>query len=64
MNALQCQLNEDDFDIQNYLDEGRPRSVDNTVQDLPALYHTIAEFRIWLIIHSIYFQDYNSLTFI
>lgn len=46
MNALQCQLNEDDFDIQNYLDEGRPRSVDNTVQDLPALYHTIAEFRI------------------
>lgn len=44
MNALQCQLNEDDFDIQNYLDEGR--SVDNTVQDLPTLYHTIAEFRV------------------
>lgn len=43
MNALQCQLNEDEFDIQNYLDRGG--LVDNTVQDLRALYNATAEFR-------------------
>ena len=45
MNALQCQLNEDEFDIQNYLDRGG--LVDNTVQDLRALYNATAEFRNW-----------------
>ena len=34
-------LNEDEFDIQNYLFQGG--SVDNTVQDLRALYYTMAE---------------------
>lgn len=43
MNALQCQLNEDEFDIQNYFDRGG--LVDNTVQDLRALYNATAEFR-------------------
>lgn len=43
MNSLQCQLNEDEFDFQNYLDRGG--LMDNIVQDLRALYNTTAEFR-------------------
>ena len=45
MNSLQCQLNEDEFDFQNYLDRGG--LMDNIVQDLRALYNTTAEFRNW-----------------
>lgn len=45
-------LNEDEFDIQNNLYQGW--SVDNTMQDMRALYHTRAEFRNGLIIHWIY----------
>ena len=40
-------LNEDEFDIQNYLYPGD--SMDNTVQDLRALYHTIVELFIQFI---------------
>lgn len=45
-------LNEDEFDIQNNLYQ--EWSVDNTMQDMRALYHTRAEFRNGLIIHWIY----------
>ena len=42
-------LNEDEFDIQNNLYQGW--SVDNTMQDMHALYHTREDFRNGLIVH-------------